>query len=304
MRCLVTGGAGFIGSHLCEALVKKGHQVVCMDDLSSGKLENIPDGVDFVRGDVNSGDIAVIFKENKFDHVFHYSATVGIKRCIEQEKRVLADLQGSKTIANHCIANDVKRLFFASSSEVYGDSKNPMKEDKPGEPRYPYGKVKQETEDYLMECHRKNNLPVTILRFFNVYGPKQDSTEYGYVVGIFTKALKEGKPPPVFGDGSQTRDFVYIKDNISATLEIAKSKKTIGHAINIGTGVPTTVLELAEHVIALSRKTYGPEFVKNKFQDIENRVADISKIKSMLGWKPSFTLPVGLRETMGAIKTK
>ena len=290
MRCLVTGGAGFIGSHLCEHLIDEGHDVVCVDNLVTGKLENIPAKADFIRADVNTPEISKVFADRKFDWVFHYAALVGVRRTLENEAAVMRDLEGIKLIANLSIACGVKKFIFASSSEVYGDTSTMSG------PRMPYAQVKLDGETYLKNC---KGLDTTILRFFNVYGPRQISDEYGFVTAIFIDHIINDKRPVIFGDGTQTRDFVYISDNIKASMLAMRSEEEV---IDIGTGISTSVLELAENIIDICRKDFAPEFISSPYPDIMHRVSDPQKI-SKLGFKPEYTLSEGLKKTIGWYKS-
>jgi UDP-glucose 4-epimerase len=296
MRCLVTGGAGFIGSHLCRELIGSGHEVVCMDNLSSGSLGNLPQEAEFVFGDANTEDLARVFQDTSFDWVFHYAATVGVKRTLANEAQVWKDLNGAKNVADLCMDSSVKRLVYASSSEVYGNSLPVKKESHFLIPRLPYGHVKKEAEEYMRKHHEENGLPYTALRFFNAYGPRQDTNHF--VVGIFVDSVMKGKNLVIHGDGKQTRDFVYIDDNIKATLKALKTRNAIGQAINIGSGKATTVLSLANKVLSLSDKKAQIEFAEPPHQDVRHRVADITRLKELVGFVPEYTLHAGLKKTI------
>jgi len=285
MKCLVTGGAGFIGSHLCEQLLKNGHDVVCVDNLSTGKLKNVPAKADFIRADVNTPEISKLFASNKFGWVFHYAAVVGVRRTLENERQVMKDYEGIKLLANLSLASGVKKFVFASSSEVYGNASTMS------ELRMPYAKVKLDGEEYLKKC---KGLNTKILRFFNVYGPRQIADEYGFVTGIFINHVINDKRPVIFGDGTQTRDFVYVKDNIKASLKAIESQENV---FDIGTGITTTVLELAENIIDICRKNFAPDFIKSPYPDIMHRVAKPDALNS-IGFKPEYSLSEGLTKTI------
>jgi nucleoside-diphosphate-sugar epimerase len=303
---LVTGGAGFIGSHLCEGLLNKGYSVVCLDNLSTGKLDNLKDctnrqGFEFVKADVVKDDLENLFISKKINFVFHHAAIVGVKRTLENPLEVLDDILGIKKILELSLKYKVKKVVFASSSEVYGEPVNiPEVEDGHVNAKLPYAIVKLIGEKYMEIYFKKYGLNTCSLRFFNVYGPRQDSSEYGFVVGIFIKQVLSGKSPSIFGDGTQTRDFVYIKDNVEATIKAMETNKTNGETINIGTGRPVTLLDLAETVITLCRKEkeIEPIFMKNRRQDVIHRFPNVSKMMKLLSFKPYYKLEDGLKKTI------
>ena len=309
---LVTGGAGFIGSHLCKNLLNRGNKIICLDNLSSGKIENISeirknDNFIFRKGNVNNiKDVEPIFKANNIDGVFHYAAVVGVKRTLENPLSVLEDVDGIKNILELSLKNGKPKVVFSSSSEVYGEPKElPEKEDGAINPKLPYAAVKLIGENFLEAYWQKYNLKTCSLRFFNVYGPKQESSDYGFVVGIFIKQVLGGESPIVFGDGSQTRDFVYIKDNIEASIRAMESDKSVGQIINIGTGRPLTIYDLANTVINIAGRKgkIKPKLVENKRIDVKHRFPEIGKMIKLLGFHPAVSLENGLRETIDYYKT-
>ncbi len=301
---LVTGGAGFIGSHLCERLVKDSHKVICFDNLSAGQLANIKDFQDrltFIQGDANNlAELEPIFRENKLDAVFHYAAVVGVRRTAENPVEVLNDIEAVRNIFELSLKYGKPKIIFASSSEVYGEPVEiPEREDGHINPKIPYAVVKLYGEKMVEAYWQKYHLPACALRFFNVYGPKQESSEYGFVMGIFIKKVLAGEQPIIFGDGSQTRDFVYINDNIDASFLAWQSDKANGQVINIGTGRPTTILGLAEEVIGACGQTgkLKPEFAPVR-DDIKHRFPDVAKMRQVLGFTAKTALKDGLRETI------
>lgn len=307
---LVTGGAGFIGSHLCEYLATNQNKVICFDNLSTGRIQNIEHikdkGLTFVQGDVNKAEeLEPIFKQNKIDGVFHYAALVGVKRTMENPVAVLHDIDGTRNILSLALAYGKPKVVFASSSEVYGEPVEiPEVEDGHVNPKIPYAVVKLYCEKLLQAHWKAHGLPTCSLRFFNVYGPRQESSDYGFVVGIFIKNVLQGKPPIIFGDGLQTRDFVYISDNIEASCRAFVSDEANGEVINIGTGKPTTIIDLAESII----KECGKEqFLKPEFtslrDDIHHRFPAISKMRKLLDFRPHITLQEGLRKTIEYYRT-
>ena len=304
MKVLVTGGAGFIGSHLCEELAKK-HEVFCLDNLSTGKKENITNPkIKFIKADANNKEeLSKLFKGQDFDWVFHHAAVVGVKRTLENPLSVLNDIEGTKNILELSLKHGIKKVLFASSSEVYGEPVEiPEKEDGHLNAKLPYAITKLMSENYLKAYYKEHGLKTTSLRFFNAYGPRQDSSDYGFVVGIFIKQVLKNQSPTIFGDGTQTRDFVYIKDNIDATIKAMESEKTNGEVFNIGTGRPTTILDLAETIIGLCGKDLQPVFIGNSRIDVRHRFPDISKMRSIIGFRPKYNLEAGLKETINWYK--
>ena len=301
---LVTGGAGFVGGHLCRRLIKDGHTVVCFDDLSTGSLDNLKDVKDqitFVQGDCNNyEELEAVFKNHPIDTVFHYAAIVGVKRTLEDPIAVLNDVEGIRNILELSRLNNVKKVVFSSSSEVYGEPVEiPETEDGHVNAKLPYAVVKLIGEKLLEAYHQMYGLNTTSLRFFNVYGPGQESSAYGFVVGIFIRQVLDGKAPTIFGDGTQTRDFVYIDDNIEAAIRVMETLETAGEVINVGTGRPMTILDLAEDVIQLAGKEgeMKPEFMDDVRNDIKHRFPDVGKMQRLLNFRPQYKLIDGLKKT-------
>ena len=308
---LVTGGAGFIGSHLCERLLNRGCKVICFDNLSSGREENILAlkknvNFSFIKGDANKlEDIEPIFEGNKLSGVFHYGAVVGVKRTLENPLSVLADINGIKNILELAVKNGMPKVVFASSSEVYGEPRElPEREDGQIDAKLPYASVKLIGENFLGAYHQQYGLKTCSLRFFNVYGPRQENSDYGFVVGIFIKQVLAGKRPTIFGDGSQTRDFVFIQDNIEAGIRAMESDKSIGQVVNVGKGSPVTIFELAEAVIGAAgqKGKITPEFTKNERIDIKHRAPEVSKMIDLLDFRPTVSLDDGLKDTIDYYK--
>ncbi len=303
---LVTGGAGFIGSHLCEKLLSQGNQVVCLDNLTTGNKDNLATVLSnerfiFLKGDSNTSDLDKLFTKYRFDKVFHYSAVVGVKRTIENPLSVLNDLEGIKRVLELSRKYDVGKVIFASSSEVYGEPVEiPEREDGVMNAKMPYALVKLMGEKYLEAFFSTYGLKTTSLRFFNVYGPRQISSAYGFVAGIFINQVLNGQNPTIFGDGEQTRDFVFIQDNIKASLIAAEKKSTDGEAINIGTGKSISILELANKVISVAGKQseIRPAFLKPRPNDIKHRCPSVDKMKRLLGYEPDTSLDKGLKITL------
>lgn len=308
---LVTGGAGFIGSHLCERLLELGHKVVCFDNMATGRKENlakIKDHPNFTLliGDTNNTEhLKDVFRYTKFDWVFHYAAVVGVKRTEEDPVAVLNDIEGIKSICEMCKFYGVDRLCFSSSSEVYGEPKKlPEAEDDSLDARMPYAQVKAIGESFLKAYHEKYGLKTVSLRFFNVYGPRQESSDYGFVVGIFIKRALKGKNPIVFGDGTQTREFVFIEDNINAAIAAMESDKTPGKIINIGNnlnnGKGTRIIDLANTIIKIMGKEgeLKPEFAEDKNNRVTHRLPSKDVMNEFIAYKCKYDLVSGLKKTI------
>jgi UDP-glucuronate decarboxylase len=302
---LVTGGAGFVGSHLSERLLKEGAKVICFDNLSTGKLENIAALKDhsnfvFIRGDANVlDDIRVPFLKYPIDYVFHYAATVGVKRVWEEPFRVLRDIDGIKHVLDLSLMRGVKKLIYSSSSEAYGELTGDLAEDGVHNPntRDVYALTKLIGENLALGYYEQYKMPTVALRFFNVYGPRQESSDYGFVVGVFIRQVLSGKAPTVFGDGSQNRDFIYVDDNIEVSLKALLTDEANGQVINIGKGQPTAIKDLAEMVIKVSGKDLKVDFKPDRLNDIKYRSPNTERMKKILGIVPQVPLEEGLGKT-------
>lgn len=296
VNVLVTGGAGFIGSHLCEELLKEGAKVVCFDNLFTGKKENIEHleenkNFRFVYGDSNKlDDLMKVFDEYKFDYIFHYAAVLGVKRVEEDPFLVMPDLIGIEHLLKLAKTHKIKKVIFASSSEAYGNTAElPLKEDtgyelnnNQGDNVHLYALVKLMGEKMMKIYNDRFNVPTCSLRFFNVFGPRQESSAYGFVVGVFIKQILDGKSPTIFGDGYQTRDFIFVKDNVQLAIKALIDPGTDGEVINIGVGRQTTILDLAERLIRISGKKTRVKFLPARKYEIKYRSPDVTKMKRLL----------------------
>jgi nucleoside-diphosphate-sugar epimerase len=299
---LVTGGAGFIGSHLVGRLLQEGFEVTVLDDLSSGLLENLAAhqkkrGFGFLRGDIR--DKAVAKKALRdVEVVFHEAAFVGGPQSV-QEPLLTNDVNvnGTLTLLAASLKSDVKRFVFASSAAIYGDQKTlPVPESVTPHPSSPYAASKLAAEYYLEACHRAYGLETVSLRYFNVYGPGQKYGPYAAVITAFVNLLVEGKSPTIYGTGDQTRDFVHVADVVDANM-LATEKNCAGDVFNIATGSQLTVNALFGILTNLTgRNGAAPIHAKARASEIHASCGDCRKAKEILGFEPRVPLKTGLRQ--------
>ena len=302
---LITGGAGFIPSSLADRFLQNpNYFVVLMDNFLTGKKENIPqhENCKFIHGDVNNfDDIAPIFSLYNFDYVFHYAAVVGVHRTLENPIMVLDDIYGIRNILDLSKRTGVKRVFYASSSEVYGEPVHlPQHETStPLNSRLPYAVVKNVGESYFRSYQQEYGLDYTIFRFFNTYGPKQ-STDF--VMSRFIRLALANKDITVYGDGSQTRTFCFIEDNLDACIRAMESDLVVNDVANIGNGDIVTILELAEIIIRLtnsqSKIVHLPPLEEG---DMTRRQPDIAKMNQLLR-RPFTDLEKGIQVILNNLR--
>jgi len=300
---LITGGAGFIPSALAEKLAQKAEdKIVIVDNLLTGSIEKIPhsphNNIRFVKCDVNDfTDISGVFYANSFDYVFHYAAMVGVKRTQENPVRVLEDITGIKNVLNLCKNTGVKHVYFSSSSEVYGEPVEfPQNEHTtPLNSRLPYAIVKNIGEAYLKSFKKEYNLNYTIFRFFNTFGPKQSKD---FVVSKFISSALKGDNITIYGDGSQTRTFCFIDDNIEATTNAFYQKKFVNDVVNIGGDKEIPILELAKTIVKVSGSNskiiHLPALEEG---DMTRRKPDITKMKQLVN-REMISLEEGLKKVL------
>ncbi len=307
-KVIVTGGAGFIGSHLAEELVGRGYQVVILDDLSTGKIENIQellkkDNVRFVRGSITN--LPLLKKALQDAHfVFHLAALSSVPRSIDNPQASHeVNVNGTLNVLLAAKEHHVKKVIYASSSSVYGDTPTlPKKEDMIPHPLSPYAVTKLAGEYYCQVFGGVYQLPVVCLRYFNVYGPRQDpASQYAAVIPRFIKWALAGNSPVIFGDGEQTRDFTYVKDTVEATILAAESEAC--GVFNIARGESVTINQLAKLIIELIGCDIKPVHQEPRAGDIRHSLADISKAKAF-GYEPKYGLEAGLAETIGWFNEK
>jgi len=301
-KAIVTGGAGFIGSHLAEELARQGYYTIIVDDLSAGKMENIEEllknnNVEFIKGSVTDQPLLQkVFKDAQY--VFHQAALPGVPLSIDSPQASHeANLTGTLNVLLSARDNHVNKVIYASSSSVYGDTPTlPKREDMPPNPLSPYAVTKLAGEYYCQTFHQVYELPTICLRYFNVYGPKQDpNSQYAAVIPLFIRRTYEGEPPIIFGDGEQTRDFTFVKDVVQANILAAQSDAS--GVFNISRGESVTINSLAKVIAELVGNKVEPVHQEPRAGDIKHSLADISKAKAF-GYEPRYDLEAGLAETI------
>jgi UDP-glucose 4-epimerase len=301
-KVVVTGGAGFIGSHLAEELVNRGYHVVILDDLSTGKRENIEallrgEDVEFIQGSIiDLRLLQGLFKN--VNYVFHQAAIPSVPRSIENPiASHEANITGTLNVLLAARDNGVGKVIYASSCAIYGNTQTlPIREDAPPHPLSPYAVTKLAGEYYCQVFHQVYRLPTVCLRYFNVYGPRQDpNSQYAAVIPRFISRALKGEPPIIYGDGEQTRDFTFVKDVVEANILMAESKAT--GIFNFARGESVSINRLAEVIIEFSGNTLGPIHEAPRPGDIRHSLADISRAKTF-GYGLKWSLEEGLKETI------
>ena len=310
MKILVTGGAGFIGSHVVDELIQKKHKVVVVDDLSSGKRENLNRKAKFYKLDICSPKIAQIFKKEKFDAVFHLAAQINARNSIKDpffdaKINILGFLNVLQNILyyGNKWGKLPKFIFSSTGGALYGETKRiPTVETHPITSESPYGLAKKTTEEYLALYHKVTGLDFISLRYSNVYGPRQDGSKESGVISIFINRIIEGKPFIIFGNGKVTRDFVYIDDIVKANLlalkESTKSWSLKKRFLNIGTAREISITKLAKLILKIIGSELSIIYNPAKAGDIQRSALDYNKIKKLLGWSPEYTLEQGIKKTL------
>ena len=297
---LVTGGAGFIASHISEALVARGHRVRVVDDFSTGYERNIRDGVEFVKGDLADPAVAAS-AVNGMEYVLHQAAIPSVPRSVDkpaESHRANVDALLNLLIASRDAG--VKRLVFAGSSSVYGDTEVlPKTETMPTNPLSPYALQKLMGEMYGQMFTRLYGFETVTTRYFNVFGPRQDpGSPYSGVISLFIKALHDGTRPVIYGDGEQTRDFTYVTNVVDGVLRAAETPGVSGHVFNVATSSRISLNQLLDTLKKIFGSNVEPIYKDARTGDVRDSQADISKAEKMLGYKPIVGLEDGLRETV------
>ena len=301
--CLVTGGAGFIGSHIVRALLTRGHQLRVLDDLSTGKNKNLHEvagQIDLVVGDIR--DVETVARCMRgIEVVFHLAARASVPRSIE-EPRAAHEVNVSGTLNLLMAAREVgvRRFVYSASSSAYGETPTlPKTIDMRPEPLSPYAATKLAAEYYCTVWSHVYGLQTISLRYFNVFGPRQDpSGPYAAVIPAFVTRLLRGQPPIIYGDGEQSRDFCFIENVVSANMLAAEVPAVHGEVVNVACGERTTLNEIAADLNKLLGTSLKPEYQPPRVGDVRHSLADISRTRQVLGYEPQIMFPEGLRRSI------
>jgi UDP-glucose 4-epimerase len=301
-KVIVTGGAGFIGSNLADKLVSLGHRVIILDNLSTGKMSNIESTLAIGKAEFIKGSITnlVLLRELFWgaEYVFHQAALPSVPRSVKYP-RVSHNINITGTLNVLIAARDrgVKKVVYASSSSVYGDTPTqPITEDMRPNPLSPYAITKLTGEYYCEVFNKIYGLETVTLRYFNAYGPRQDPhSSYAAVIPLFFQNILAGKPPIIYGDGEQSRDFTFIEDIVNANIQAAQSHAT--GIFNVGNSQEVTINELVRRVIDLTGEAVEPVYSKSRAGDILRSLADISKARAAFGYNPRYSIEKGLGKT-------
>jgi UDP-glucose 4-epimerase len=304
MRILITGGAGFIGSHLCEKYTKLGYEVICFDNFLSGNLLNVRHLLDYrnfklIKGDIRDYDSLEKISKN-VDVILHLAAQIHVDRSyVEPKLTYEINVMGTQNVLEVSRIHDVKKVVYASSSEVYGSAQYvPINEEHPLCAPHPYGASKIAADRMCYAYIRTYGMNIPILRFFNIFGPRQRDVGYGGVISIFTRRVLSNLPPVIYGEGTQTRDYTYIEDALKGYDLVINYEGELKEPLNFGSGKEVSILELAKLIIELCGKKgeIEPVHTTPRIGEVNRLVADYSKAKTLLKWSPKYTLREGLKE--------
>lgn len=310
-RFLVTGGAGFIGSHIAEALLKHGDQVRILDNFSTGKRANAdrltadfaPPQLSIIEGDVRDRD-TVLQAMDGADYVIHQAAVVSVPQSIADPMTTHAvNVTGVLNILSAARESGSKRVVLASSCAVYGDNHElPLKESSAAKPLSPYAASKLMGEVYCHTFYRAYGVPTVCLRYFNIYGPRQDPNgEYAAVIPKFAQRMNAGQPPIIYGDGLQTRDFVHVDDVVRANLLVCEHERAIGQIFNVASGQGVSLLDLVDTLNRLGNTRFSPQVEPPRAGDIRHSRGDGAHIATTLAFRPEISLTEGLRQLYGPV---
>jgi UDP-glucose 4-epimerase len=302
MRILITGGAGFIGSYLCEKYTKEGHTVLCLDNFLSGNLLNVRHLLDYrnfklIEGDIRNFDLLERVSRD-LDVIFHLAAQIHVDRSyVEPRLTFEINVMGTQNVLEMARIFDVKKVIHASTSEVYGSAKYvPIDEKHPLDAPHPYGASKIAADRMCHAYVTTYGMDISIPRFFNIFGPRQRDIGYGGVISIFTRRVLNNMPPVIYGDGQQTRDYTYVEDAVRA-FDLILNHGSLLDPINIGTGKQVSIIDLANMIVELCGKKgkMKPVNVEPRIGEVKKLIADATLAKKILKWEPKYKLREGLK---------
>lgn len=298
MRILVTGGAGFIGSHIVDAYISEGHEVSVIDNLSTGNKNNLNPDVKFYQADIRD-DLSFLIKDVNPEVINHHAAQIDVRASIENPAAdAEANIMGTLNIIETGLRNKIRKFIFASSSAIYGEQDYfPADELHPIMPLSPYGVAKLACEKYLYYYNYNSGLDYIALRYSNVYGPRQNSFGEAGVIAIFSRRLITGARPVINGDGVQTRDYVYVDDVVRANIRALESR--LSGEFNISTGIETSVNEMFKKLVEMTGRDVTASHGSAKRGELQRSCLSYEKAKNFLGWSPSVLMDEGLRKTAG-----
>jgi len=304
MRILITGGAGFIGSHLCEKYTKENHTVICLDNFLSGDLVNIRHLLDYrnfklVKGDIRDYELLEHVCRD-VDVIFHLAAQIHVDRSYVEPKLTYdINVMGTQNVLEVARFHDIKKVIHASTSEVYGSALYaPIDEMHPLNAPHPYGASKIAADRMMNAYMHTYGMNIALLRFFNVFGPRQRDIGYGGVISIFTRRVMSNTPPIIFGNGEQTRDYTYVEDVVKGYDLALNHESPIKEPLNLGTGKEVTINEIADKIIKLcgKEKVMKPVHVDPRIGEVKRLIANSDKAKQILGWQPDYDFDEGLNK--------
>ena len=304
MKILITGGAGFVGSHLCEKYIQEGNTVICLDNFMNGDIRNIRHLVahknfKLINGDIRDFDLLEKITRD-VDVVIHLAAQIHVDRSVIEPKMTYdINVLGTLNVLEVSRMFDVEKVIHASTSEVYGSSEYyPMDEKHPLNAPHPYGASKIAADRLCYSYIQTYGMNISIMRCFNIFGPRQRDVGYGGVISIFTRRILNNMPPVIYGDGLQTRDYTYIDDTVQAYDLVLKHNKPINEPINFGTGKELSILEIANIIIDLCGKneTMKPVHVDSRPGEVKRLIADPTKAKELLGWDAKYDMHDGIEK--------
>lgn len=304
-KMLVTGGAGFIGSHVVDRFIQMGHSVTAVDNLSTGNPKNLNKAARFYNIDICSDHLKEVFEKERPDYICHLAAQISVQSSVrEPVKDARTNILGSLNLLENARRYNVKKFIFSSSGgAIYGEPNyRPCDEGHPIKPVSPYGAAKSAVETYLLYYNQVYGLNYTVLRYANVYGPRQDPLGEAGVVAIFAQAMLDGREPTIFGNGQHERDYVYVGDVVEAN--VLALERGNGGIYNIGTGVGTPVLRIFELLKQHLKYNRPPKFGPARPGDVFKIHLEVSKARNELGWKPTVTLEEGLGHTADYFKAQ